>query len=478
MSSKWDHLPNDILEKVLEQIHGNGRRHYLHRCLLVNKQWFKLVHPKLYEEIYIHLFKEKNKLLYTLATPIYQPGVRVKSINLLHWRTIPPSKKKNRPDRVMDLFHSNGISEEPLDLLITHCLNDRKVCEPIAGTINWRHLLKALEKNGDDSWKKVESIPEYTYRDESFGGFDNYFGCAYDLRNSLTEFTLKNYMNFKVNGNYDDHFKDFSKLTHLKLKEDVVQYVYELQDLLVYFPHLVSIDVECGNTGFGSHEHYLKRTMHGSNCKVEEMKLTDYVPFSDEELLTLTKFPSLHHLTKLPPYSSRFNWVPSTIKVSTILEFLQSARTKLSTYHLRLNKLKIGDVKSMLINMYSRNNHETQQGNINSAIGDLHINFQYIDYSRDQPMIDMIVSREEQEDGTRVKNKIELTYDVELILVTDEYISDMKDLVLNCSKHIPKNNVHIEAPPFRLECLNQSLWDDFYTYVSEIAILHKYLPYY
>lgn len=153
-SSKWDYIPNEILEKIVNKISLDGKASI---CPLVsvNKQWLTVSQPIIYKKISIDCLDfSKSKILHTIVHYKCQPGIWIKNLEIRNWKTPLDSDKFN-------------TDADPLYILMTHCPNVIDL-KSDAYCIDWAHFLAAHQNCG--LWK-LQYLPAY-------GGFIEDSDCA------------------------------------------------------------------------------------------------------------------------------------------------------------------------------------------------------------------------------------------------------------------------------------------------------------
>jgi hypothetical protein len=157
-------------------------------------------------------------------------------------------------------------------------------------------------------------------------------------------------------------FKEFPKLAKLVVSKGLLQDIFEAQDLMDYFPHVVEIKVHVPY--ISKQEKYKKSgTEHkktGSDAltKVQKVQLIRYELSEDEILFGVNKIYKSETLDITTSHNTNdSNWDPPIIDLSTAKVFLQYITTNISTYQVQLSNLLIGDVKTIMYSTFCAASH-------------------------------------------------------------------------------------------------------------------------
>lgn len=271
-------LPNELLIAIFEYLPNKDQ----YTCLFTCKYWSTAIQIILYKDISIDIGFTDNifdNLMYdTLVHSAFMPGRWVKKITV---------KRLKVPDNLMRL----DPDTDPLHLLITHCPGVEEFCfhrtNFIFGT-EWIYLHMVLEQR-PHGWK-LRNLGEYFDKDD----YDNYYACAWIMRNSLRDF----YLIRKVS-DYINHFKDFQRLSNLYISRHVIKDVIGSDQIIDALPHLVSLEVDFSvpkpqesaarkNIQF-LNQHNNKKYYHVKQLKLKNLPITRDLDLS----FIVNKFPGL-----------------------------------------------------------------------------------------------------------------------------------------------------------------------------------------
>lgn len=150
------------------------------------------------------------------------------------------------------------------------------------GTKEWEYFTFALL--GNTNWR-LESLPvvfkELTH-------FSLYFNCAFHVRNTLTELTLRRGMI----GRQDwDRLAEFKQLKDLTVGEHVLKDLYDCHNLLRYLPPLEHLEIKGFQMGSGLEDQDSARRQIAINKNnigiyhsVKRLHIASYCPSNDEAL--------------------------------------------------------------------------------------------------------------------------------------------------------------------------------------------------
>lgn len=228
MGNKWDNLPNEVLAQIIEAL-GSAKNlnkeanKNLQRWAPVNKQWYDRFRSLKYKEITITL-NNSDVLLQNIIQSSFLPGRWVKSITI---------------EALCTMYNTSVPlgSDDPLNLLMTRCLNVKNVTLPQymddrSVGIYWRYFSNALVNN--NTWKLQSLAVGNLTRPITFDSAKKeYFDCVHHLRSSIRQLVLTTGM---VPSGCFRCLQEFQQLATLAIRERLIGNLTDLCGLMNHLP--------------------------------------------------------------------------------------------------------------------------------------------------------------------------------------------------------------------------------------------------
>lgn len=227
MGNKWDNLPNEVLAHIIEAL-GSAKNlnkeanKNLQRWAPVNKQWYDRFPSLKYKEITITL-NNSDVLLQNIIQSSFLPGRWVKSITI---------------EALCTMYNTSVPlgSDDPLNLLMTRCLNVKNVTLPQymddrSVGIYWRYFSNALVNN--NTWKLQSLAVGNLTRPITFDSAKTeYFDCVHHLRSSIRQLVLTTGM---VPSGCFRCLQEFQQLATLAIRERLIGNLTDLCGLMIIY---------------------------------------------------------------------------------------------------------------------------------------------------------------------------------------------------------------------------------------------------
>lgn len=307
--SKWNSIPNEVLQLIFLKLYINTGD--LKHCIFVNKQWFLVALPIIYNKVLMSL--GKRKLIQTLLHSKYQPGQCVKKMTFLRDFGPPPD---------VNLI-SLDASTDVLCQLIRHC---PKVKE-IEGFFHddsrsEEYLFTALSVL--KIWR-LKIIPPA----RNWTSLAQYNRLAHLFQDSLEHLELH-----QEEDNYD-YLKQFTRLKSLSVQfskhANMTQCVKFMNNVPLLEILYVWFDKESVSKNSVNDSEWNGEIMQAEPYnKMKDLNLSNFTPMNDEEIeFIIDKF---RHLDLISITTNHTFWVKQASR-ATVLNFLNYLQ-KIPSYHL------------------------------------------------------------------------------------------------------------------------------------------------
>lgn len=241
--TKWDHLPNEILELIIDKL-AQEEDIEKAKWMKVNKQWYDQYQAIKYKSVTIRLDNYPCTILNNIIHSPFQPGKWIKNIIFLSL------KASSSPSTIF--FSPNlGFGGDPLYLLMSRSPNvkyvklptDKGISQMAVHTKDWIYFSNALIHTS--TWK-LQSLSLECFFHLDVQAKSQYYRCASHLRQNLRELTLTKGMMTTATKEqpYGVTLQKFQKLTSLVVYKDIVDNLQGCcTQLLKYLPHLEEMTI-------------------------------------------------------------------------------------------------------------------------------------------------------------------------------------------------------------------------------------------
>lgn len=221
--SKWDNLPNEVLEQIIEKLEYHVAFNNKDEWPLVNKQWYSIFQSLAFKNISVDLDLtfEHDARARCIMNSVYQPGQWVKSI-MLDDEDYDDSNQLTFEQGVRILF--NFMLKTPNVQDVHLAANERDA------ELWWKYLERVLSISRS-TWKILSiKTPCNSIEYPSF-----YFACVSLVKNTLEYLIVTEGMLGRQNLS---RLHGFRNLTTLRVCPGVLQNIQELYGLMKQLPRL------------------------------------------------------------------------------------------------------------------------------------------------------------------------------------------------------------------------------------------------